>query len=129
MMQHMLQGGPGIGILAIAFCKVCDKMAFQILLQVPFLDGKDSFKQNVKTRGYLRIFRAFAAGVHDTLRSLFHYPAAYFPLATKDGTTAFMQLDEEEWVAYKAKHPDVKQVRWDRSPASSFLDVVWLQQL
>ena len=82
-----------------------------VLSQVPFLDGKDSFKQNVKTRGYLRIFRAFAAGVHDTLRSLFHYPAAYFPLATKDGKTAFMQLDAKEWEAYTAKHPAVKQVR------------------
>ena len=82
---------------------------------MPFLDGRDSFKSNLQTRGLLNMFRAIAAGVHDAVLSLTPYPASYYPLTGTVDDFAFMQLDQEEADAYLAMQPEQKQVGRGRS--------------
>lgn len=77
---------------------------------MPFVDGKAAFAKNIKERGYLRVARAVVAALHDTLRSLFNYPPAYYALIGPPGGVNFMGASPEEIAAYYAKHPPQKQV-------------------
>lgn len=87
-------------------------------LQVPFTDGKAAFAKNIKERGYFKIARAVVAAAHDTLRSLFNYPAAYYPIIGAPGEFNFMAVSQEEMDAYYAKHPPVRQVGSDAAAES-----------
>jgi hypothetical protein len=51
-----------------------------------------------------------ASGIHDKVRSLVAYPAAYIPLTGRPGSLSFMGLPEDEESAYYSKHPPQKQV-------------------
>eukprot|EP00879_Flechtneria_rotunda_P024322 GHRR01025778.1.p1 GENE.GHRR01025778.1~~GHRR01025778.1.p1 ORF type:complete len:296 (+),score=103.70 GHRR01025778.1:683-1570(+) len=83
-----------------------------VISQVPFLDGKASFARSTKERGLGKIIRAVIAALHDSIRSLFHYPAAYYPLVGEPGGWNFMGLGEQDMADYYAKHPAKYQGGW-----------------
>lgn len=73
--------------------------------QVPFMDGRDTLKRQLKMRGPITTARGIIAGLHDVFRTMAGLPAAYYPLVAPPGVFAYMNLNESEMERYYSKHP------------------------
>eukprot|EP00877_Chromochloris_zofingiensis_P008878 jgi/Chrzof1/4243/Cz14g04170.t1 len=76
-----------------------------IASQVPFMDGRDTLKRQLKMRGPITTARGIIAGLHDVFRTMAGLPAAYYPLVAPPGVFAYMNLNESEMERYYSKHP------------------------
>lgn len=66
----------------------------------------------MKEHGYIRLVRAVAAAVHDTLRGLINFPAAYYPLIGEVGGINVMGASQDEIATYYALHPAKPQASY-----------------
>lgn len=83
-----------------------------VISQVPYLDGVEGSKNNMKRRGVIGTARALMAAANDMVRSLLGWDSLYIRLAGRENELAVMQLSKEELQSYFSKHPQLRQGGW-----------------